>query len=259
MNTPFLCGTSHRSSAHSPILLLATTLGSTDYRTHLPGQSVLSNGTELRVSQHHYSTYVVPEKPGRSLYTVWGPPSSPAGTLDGYGTAKLAWGGCLAVSEVHLPFTITSSTGPQQAHRVPGMGFTVSHELLNLNLQVTNLSSPNVLSEFLLVHHLCLALLTARGLGISPHVPAHCPVRYSSDTFLLTKRLKSRSMAFWLSVEAGTPKCCCHLSVGTNSVKNSAKKLYRAQQISHEDLKINEGNVDRYVKFSNIFSNFLEK
>lgn len=115
---------------NSHILLLASTLDNTDYRTFPSLQKVLLGSTELlqnlilesqplNLARDKFQEYpsasraykFLPIKQGGlSMCIVWASPSGPTSILGRCRTAKRAWAGCLAV-EVHLPSTVRLSMG----------------------------------------------------------------------------------------------------------------------------------------------------
>lgn len=133
--------------------------------------------------------------------------------------------------------------GPQQTHRLRWHGLeSLSWITESESSNSKSIIPPNVILWFISVLHISPTLLIAGGLESPPTF--FLIGKYSSETYCLTKRLKNHSMTFWSSVEGKPdPKCSWHVLVKTDLFIKSARKLYKVQQINHENLKLNEGSI----------------
>ena len=117
-------------------------------------------------------------------------------------------------------------------------GLRVSHEFLNLNLQVPQVSFPSdVVLRFLSALPISLMLRLQEG-SVSPLTFLLARSTHQRLPFWQKDKLETQWLSDWGCRGGPDPKCSWHILAETSLVMNSARKLYKVQQINHENLKI---------------------
>ena len=112
------------------------------------------------------------------------------------------------------------------------MGLRVSHEFLNLNLHDPHVSFPSLvsLSPAYVPHAVdCRSLPSLSCSLLSTH---------QRPPFWQKDKLDTQWLSDWGCRGGPDPKCSWYILAETRLVMNSARNLYKVQQINHENLKI---------------------